>query len=180
MSTPILSSRTPPAKSNRDKARRAQQQAEETSIPPELLLRRDRALRFEKDGPVYATDGKVGVLKKVVVDDEAGEVTEIAVLVDGNDRLVMLPTEVVDKSAGSALFLTLNYVQFAERAASGPYFVKNQFAKVDLKSLAKRDPERQTLNPRRSVATAGPTFVETPTISPLDRIQRKPATAAAD
>lgn len=177
MSVPVLSGRPQPPKSDKEKARRQQRQDAADAIPPELLLRRDNAVRYERNGPVYATDGKIGLLKKVVVDETAGEVTELAVQVDGSERIVLIPPDVVDKSAGSALFLTINRVQFAERAAAGPEYVKNQFAKVDIKSLLKR--EHKSGNPKRAVAAAGSDFIETPTNSPLDRINRKADAAIA-
>jgi hypothetical protein len=177
MSVPVLSGRPQPPKSEKEKARRQQRQEAAEAIPPELLLRRDNAVRYERNGPVYATDGKIGVLKKVVVDEAAGEVSELAIQVEGGDRVVLIPPDVVDKSAGSALFLTINRVQFAERAAAGPEYVKNQFAKVDIKSLLKR--EHKSAHPKRAVAAAGADFVETPTASPLDRLARKPDAALA-
>lgn len=177
MSVPVLSGRPQPPKSDKERARRQARQEAADAIPPELLLRRDHAVRYERNGPVYATDGKIGILKKVVVDENAGEVTELAVQVEGGDRIVLIPPDVVDKSAGSALFLTINRVQFAERAAAGPEYVKNQFAKVDIKSLLKRD--RSNANPKRAVADAGADFIETPSASPLERINRKPSSAIA-
>jgi hypothetical protein len=177
MSVPVLSGRPQSPKSEREKARRIQRQEAADAIPPELLLRRDNAVRYERNGPVYATDGKIGLLKKVVVDDTIGEVTELAVQVDGGERIVLIPLDVVDKSAGSALFLTINRVQFAERAAAGPEYVKTQFAKVDIKALLKRDNKNGA--PKRAVAAAGTDFIETPTASPLDRLARKQDAAIA-
>lgn len=180
MSVPVLSGRPQPPKSEKEKARRQQRQDAADAIPPELLLRRDNAVRYERNGPVYATDGIVGVLKKVVVDESAGEVTELAIRVDGGDQLVLIPPDVVDKSAGSALFLTINRVQFTERAAAGPAYVKNQFEKADLKSLLKREHKHGSSHPKRAVASVGSDFIETPTASPLERIGRKAGTAAAN
>jgi hypothetical protein len=180
MSVPVLSGRPQPPKSEKEKARRQQRQDAADAIPPELLLRRDNAIRYERNGPVYATDGKIGVLKKVVVDEAAGEVVELAIQVEGGDRVVLIPPDVVDKSAGSALFLTINRVQFAERASAGPEYVKNQFAKVDIKSLLKHEHKNGNAHPKRAVAAAGADFIETPTASPLDRLARKPGSSAAD
>jgi hypothetical protein len=179
MSVPVLSGRPQPAKLDKQKARREQQAKVAEAIPPELLLRRDHAIRYQRNGPVYATDGKVGVLKRVVVDESAGEVVELAIQVDGDQRTILIPPDVVDKSSGSALFLTINRVQFAERAVAGPAFVKQQFAKADLKALLKREGRNGHDNPRRAVAAAGSDFIETPTGSPLDRIVRAPGASAA-
>lgn len=154
-------------------------QDEGPGIPPELLLRRDHNIRYERNGAVYATDGKVGTLKKVVVDDVAGEVEELVIAVDGDQRLVLLPPELVDKTAGSAVFLTINRIQFAERVASAPEFDKKHFAKVDVKTLLKTQ-RSGSHNPRRAVSNAGKDFIETPNVSPLSRLQRKSDTLAAD
>ena len=46
----------------------AQLAARVDGIPPEVLLRTDRTLRYERGGMVYASDGKLGTLRQVVVD----------------------------------------------------------------------------------------------------------------
>lgn len=149
------------------------------AIPPELLVRRDNTVRYEKDGPIYTTDGKVGTLKKVVVDESTAEVAEIIVAPDGGGELIVLPSDVVDRSAGSALFLTLNRVQFAERVAAGPNYARNHFAKADLKALMHRKDASRQLQPRRSVTNIGNGFVETPLGSPLERLRRPAPTSSA-
>jgi len=108
-------------------------------IPPELLVRRDNTVRYEKDGPIYATDGKVGTLKKVVVDETTAEVVEIIVAPDGSENLLVLPADVVDRSSGAALFITLNRVQFAERVSNATAYSRNHFSKADLKNSAAAD-----------------------------------------
>lgn len=150
------------------------------AIPPELLLRRDHNIRYERNGAVYATDGKVGSLKKVVVEESAGEVVDLVVAVDGSDKLVLLPPDLVDKTAGSAVFLVINRVQFTERAASANEFEKKRFARVDLKTLLKKEGRPANESPRRAVSNAGKDFVETPMASPLERLHRKAETMAAD
>ena len=152
------------------------------AIPPELLVRRDNTVRYEKDGPIYATDGKVGTLKKVVVDESSAEVAEIIIAPDGSQEYIVLPADVVDRSAGAALFLTLNRVQFSERVASGHAYARNHFARADLKSLMHRKDAARQLHPRRSVTNVGANFVETPLGSPLDRLKshHPAASVAAD
>lgn len=178
MSVPILSGRPQNQKTNKEKAKKQQRQALAEAIPPELLLRRDSAIRYERNGPVYATDGKVGSLKKVVVDEAAGEIVELIIQVDGSGRMALIPPDVVDKSAGSALFLSINRVQFAERALASSVYDKSHFAKVDIKALLKRD-KGAGAHPKRMIAGAGADFVETPSVSPLDRLQRKAGAATA-
>lgn len=150
------------------------------AIPPELLVRRDNTVRYEKDGPIYATDGKVGTLKKVVVNEETAEVAEIIVCPDGSEGMIVLPADVVDRSSGAALFITLNRVQFAERQSAGPAYTRNHFAKADLKALLHRKDGSRPAVPRRSVTNVGPDFVETPLDSPLSRLkQAVPLNSAA-
>jgi sporulation protein YlmC with PRC-barrel domain len=144
------------------------------AIPPELLVRRDNTVRYVKDGPIYATDGKVGQLKKVVVDENTAEVAELIVCPDGATDFMVLPADVVDRSSGDALFITLNRVQFAERQASGPGYTRNHFAKADLKSLLRRKDGSRPMTPRRSVTNAGNDFVETPLASPINRLNTPP------
>jgi hypothetical protein len=153
------------------------------AIPPELLVRRDNTVRYEKNGPIYATDGKVGTLKKVVVDETNAFVEEIIVAPDGSDALIVLPADVVDRSAGAALFITLNRVQFADHATNGAQYSRNHFSKADLKNLLKRKDASRPLQPRRSVTNVGQDFVETPLGSPLERLSSRPPvtnSAAAD
>jgi hypothetical protein len=172
----VLSSRNIVKKAPKD-LKPAYNQAD--AIPPELLVRRDNTVRYEKNGPIYATDGKVGSLHKVVVDETSAEVSEIIVAVDGVDKSIVLPADVVDRSAGAALFISLNSVQFAERVSSGPGYIRGHFSRADLKALSSRKGSRPILA-RRSVTNVGVDFVETPLGSPLDRLrQQAPAASAA-
>ena len=143
------------------------------SIPPELLLRRDSSVRYERDGAVYATDGKVGTLKQVVVDESSCEVVDLIVAVDGVDKTILLSPDFVDKTAGSALFLTVNRTQFTERSSSAPEYVKTHFAGVDVKGLLGRRTNHAFPRPKRTVNDAGKEFIETPTLSPIDRLKKK-------
>lgn len=176
----LLSGQTSAPAQVKADARRGRAKDNTPAIPPELLLQRDNSIRYERNGVVYATDGKVGNLKKVVVDESIGEVVELVVAIEGEDRTVLLPPDLVDKSAGSAVFLTINRIQFTERAASAAAFEKKHFARVDLKSLLKREGRGPATTPRRAVSNAGNDFVETPTGSPLERLHRKPEPVAAD
>jgi hypothetical protein len=176
----LLSGQTSSPAQVKTDAKKSRARDDTPAIPPELLLQRDLSIRYERNGVVYATDGKVGNLKKVVVDESIGEVIELVVAIEGQDRTVLLPPDLVDKSAGSAIFLTINRIQFNERAASASAFDKKHFARADLKSLLKREGRGPATTPRRAVSNAGSDFVETPTGSPLDRLHRKPESVAAD
>ena len=176
----VLSTRNQPTEKQikERKERQAQLNAAE-AIPPELLVRRDNTTRYEKNGPIYATDGKVGVLKKVVVDETTAMVAELIVQAETPAKTVALPADVVDRSAGAAVFLTLNRVQFEERVTALPEYDRSHFGKADLKALLSRKDAGQASTPRRSVTSLGADFVETPSGSPLDRLQHRPPMSAA-
>ena len=72
------------------------------------------------DGTIYATDGRVGVLKQVVVDETLGEVSDLIIRVDGSDRVILVPPDLVDKTAGAAVFLTVDHAAFAAHVAGAP------------------------------------------------------------
>lgn len=142
-----------------------------------LATRRDRTIRYERNGTLYATDGRVGVLQQVVVDDDSGEVVELVVKIDGSDRVVLLPTDLVDTTAGSAVFVNVNRVQFAERTAAALVFNREGFARFDVKSLLKNLTEHRPRRPRRTVIAAGRDYVETPVGHSRGRLDRSPANA---
>jgi hypothetical protein len=161
------------ASSKPQKKRKSAPVDDSKSIPPELLLRHDPSVRYERGGAVYATDGKVGTLKQVVVDESSCEVVDLIVAVDGGDKSILLSPDFVDKTAGSALFLTVSRTQFAERSSSAPEYVKSHFAGIDVKVLLGRKTDHAFPRPKRTVNGAGKEFVETPTVSPLERLQKK-------
>ena len=150
------------AKRSGDDRNQQRTNGEEIAIPSELLLRRDQNIRYERNGTVYATDDRVGILKQVVVDDATDEIAELVIEVDGAGRTVLLPTDLVDKTAGSALFLTENRVQFTERVANAPGFERKHFGRVDPKSLVAALSDDGPRSPRRTVVGADRDYVETP------------------
>ncbi len=143
------------------------------AIPTELLLRRDRSIRYERGGVVYATDGRLGVLRQVVVDEAGTDVLALIVEVHAMGRRVLFSPDLVDKTAGSAVFLVVTQRQAAELAARAPDYRKDRYRKVDIKGLVKKLKGRagQTGRPRRTVAEAGPDFVATPVVSLLERAE---------
>jgi hypothetical protein len=173
MTAPVLSGQTRQVKTTRERVKKLREQELLDAIPPELLLVRDNAIRYERNGPIYATDGKVAVLKRVVINESIGEVVELVVQTLDSERWVLLPIDLVDRSAGSALFLSVNHVQFADRAINGSGFEKSKFAKVDIKGFLKKRKRDGGTSVRRSIANAGEDFVETPAESPLDRLQHR-------
>lgn len=138
------------------------------AVPSELLQRRDDIVRYTRGGPVYATDGLVGHIRNVVVEEEAGTVAELVVnLRDGRD--VVLPLDFVDHTAGSALFLSANRFQFGEIISRAPEFTKRGFLKANLKKLLTASSGLEHQEPRRAVSRIGEDFVETPAGTPARR-----------
>lgn len=135
------------------------------SIPTELLLRRDRILRYERDAKIYATDGRVGILNQVVVDQAAGEVTELIVTVETTGQTIVLPAQLVAKTGGSAVFLTITQAEFIREAANAPAYKKRHFRKARLRALRKRGKRAQEQHRPQAVALIGRDFVETPAAS---------------
>ncbi len=142
-------------------------------IPTELLLRRDRIIRYERGGVVYATDGRLGVLRQVVVDEAGTDVRALVVEVHAMGRRVLFSPDLVDKTAGSAVFLMVSQRQAVELAARAPEYRKDRYRKVDIKGLIKALKGRagQPGRPRRTVAEAGKDFVATPVVSLLERAE---------
>ena len=103
-------------------------------IPADLLLRRDRHLRFERGGIVYATDGRIGLLKQVVVDDGACEIVELIIKLDRSQHELRLLPEMVDKTAGSAVFLIADRENAMSSCISHPS-QSTRLVKVDYKAL---------------------------------------------
>ncbi|HEV2106666.1 MAG TPA: PRC-barrel domain-containing protein [Thermomicrobiales bacterium] len=138
------------------------------AVPSELLQRRDDIVRYTRGGPVYATDGLVGHIRNVVVEEAAGTVAELIVnLRDGRD--VVLPLDFVDHTAGSALFLAASRLQFGEVVARAPEFTKRGFLKANLKKLLTASSGLEHKEPRRAVSRIGEDFVETPAGTPARR-----------
>jgi hypothetical protein len=146
------------------------------AIPPDLLLRRDRHLRFERGGIVYATDGRIGVLRQVVVDEVAGEVVELIVQLDHTDQTLVLPPEVVDKTAGSAIFLVTTR-EATPRHGIQPPAHPTRLVKVDPKSLGGRIRRfrSRAQQPRRAIARVGKDFVETPPLPSVEQTGHRTA-----
>jgi hypothetical protein len=130
------------------------------AIPAELALRSDRTPRYERGGTVYATDGRVGALRYVVVDEAQGEVTALAVEVDKAGVTVLIPPQAVGKTGGSAIFLTGNRAQFSEWVQRAPRYEPARATRADRKALL-RVKSRDGADPRKTILRAGRDFVET-------------------
>lgn len=128
-------------------------------IPPEILLRTDRTLRYERGGMVYASDGKLGTLRQVVVDQRAGEVTALVIEVDRTGQLVLVPPQAVRKTGGSAVFLAGTREQFNAWLPTAPTFEPKKSGKANSKLLTRARSNGR--HGRNMILTAGRDFLET-------------------
>jgi len=126
-----------------------------------LVAPADRTLQYERGSRLYATDGRVGTLTQVVVDETAGEVTDLIVQVDNADSTVLLPPDLVERTVGSAVFVSVNRAQFAERTANATRVEPHDFAKANTKALRRNGLAAIERNPRRAVLTSDNGHVET-------------------
>ncbi len=93
------------------------------------------ALRYERGGRVFATDGPVGTLRNVVVDGAGAEVTALVVRMDGTNDAVLVPPGLVVRGTGSALFLSVDRRTFAGCARQAVRFAPAAYARVDPRAL---------------------------------------------
>ncbi len=129
---------------------------------PEAYLRRDHPLRFERNGIVYAADGRVGMLRQIVVDQDAGQVSELVIALDGTDESIVVPVALVAKTGGSAVVLAMRKADFAHEAREAPRYERRAFKKVNLRALRKNGKEAAVRSRRLAVMEANQDIVATP------------------
>jgi hypothetical protein len=145
-------------------------------VPAEHLFRRDRTLRYERGGAVYATDGRIGHLRHVVVDEDAGEAVALVVQDEETGREILLPLQAVDKTAGSAVYLTGSRRQFSDWVLRAPVYQRKRAAKANLKTLL-RERVRYGKDPRRTILQAGRDYLETAAAPPIWTAPARPPLA---
>lgn len=133
----------------------------EEAGPPRLRQQRDDTVRYAKGGPVYATDGMVGQLRNVVVDETGGEVMAIVISLR-SEQNVVIPVDIVDHTAGDAIFLTEPRVSFNQRVEAAPVYERRAFSRANLKRLLAAASQQNGRRSRATVARVGEDFVETP------------------
>lgn len=126
-----------------------------------LRHRRDETVRYARGGPVYATDGQVGQLRNVVVDEVGGQVEELVITLRDNQNIVM-PVDIVGHTAGDALFLTETRAGFRQRIEGAPAYERRDFARVNTKKLLAAASQNEERRAGAVVAKAGEDFIETP------------------
>lgn len=136
-------------------------------LSPQAYLRRDHPLRFERDGVVYAADGRVGILRQVVVDQDAGLVTELVVLRDGTDEAVVVPVSLVAKTGGSAVVLSVRKSEFSTGTVETPRYERRLFRKANLRALRRSGKEAAARSRRLAVLDVDHDAVTTPAVARL-------------
>jgi hypothetical protein len=139
-------------------------------IPAERFLRRERSLSFQRNAAIYATDGRVGVLKKVIVDEGAGEVKGLIVELESESRAILVPVDLVSKTGGTAIFLNLKYSEFVEGATVAPVYEKRRFKKVNVRALRKNGARAAEQRRREAITRLGSDMIETATVTKFDLV----------
>jgi len=116
--------------------------------------------RFERDGIVFTGNGRVGVLKQVIVDSRLGEVSALVVEIDRTGERVLVPAMGVDRTKGSAVMLSTSRHQFEEWLATAPRYDSSKLVKANIKQLLKASNE-SIHNARLSIARANTNRIET-------------------
>jgi hypothetical protein len=138
------------------------QSVELASVEPTITFtsRVSTGLRFERDGIVFASNGRVGLLRQVIVDDRRGEIHSLVVEVDRTGERILIPHQGVERTRGSAVFLCTDKQQFETWLPTAPRFSPSAISRANVKSLLKAGKEN-IQNPGRVVQNAGTHFLET-------------------
>jgi hypothetical protein len=119
------------------------------------------AIRYERGALIYAVDGPVGTLKHLVIDEEMAEVKALVVRMSAKNESVLVPPDLVDRSAGDALLLNVTREQFAKGASRSPRFETRMFTRASAETVGKIIPMVFRGDARRSVAGISRNRVET-------------------
>ncbi len=116
--------------------------------------------RFERDGIVFTGNGRVGVLKQVIVDPRLGEVSALVVELDRTGERVLVPPVGVERTRGSAIQLATSRAQFDEWLKTAPRYDASKLVKANIKQLMKASKE-SIHNARLSISQARADVIET-------------------
>ena len=147
------------------------------AVPTQFLLRRDRTLRFRRGGSVYATDGRVGILRQIVVDEAEGAIVALVVQPSESRRAVILPAELVAMTAKGGVFLRENRDQFIARIAESTTYEKRHFTAANLRAVVTNGGRTGHADPRRGIIRAGRDFAETLVVVRSPRPGHRPPSA---
>ncbi|MBW3634713.1 MAG: hypothetical protein KY456_16970 [Chloroflexi bacterium] len=120
-----------------------------------------QGIRYERGSLVYAIDGPVGTLRQVVIDEDMAEVKALVVRLATKNESVLVPPDLVDRSADGALLLNVTKEQFALGASRSPRMEARMFTRANIKNVAKVIPIVFHGDRRRSVVNLSGDLVET-------------------
>lgn len=133
-------------------------------------------IRYERGSRVFATDGPVGILRQVVIDEDLGEVKALVIREDTRKELVLVPPDLVDSSAEGALLLQVTREQFHAGASRSPRFNRRMFAAADSRRVMSTIPFVFQGDARRSLVRLFRNAVETgASLDTAPRPQARPA-----
>jgi hypothetical protein len=132
-------------------------------------------IRYERGSMIYAQDGPVGTLKHVVIDEDQAEVKALVVRLAAKNESVLMPPELIEKSVGTALFLSATKAQFALGASRSPRFESRMFARADARTLARIIPLAFRGNKQRSVVSLNTDWLVTSEALDPSRLPSLPA-----
>ncbi|MFM9107237.1 MAG: hypothetical protein ACKOWF_11140 [Chloroflexota bacterium] len=101
--------------------------------PRETATGQPGSLSLERNARVFASDGPVGVLRQLVVDESSGEISLLVIAPEDGSPPILVPAGLLQRSAGSALFLSVSRSQFARAAARAARFDKAGFQPANFK-----------------------------------------------
>jgi len=121
----------------------------------------DRGVRYLRGAPVLATDGEVGTLRQVVVDEEEGAIRALVVRREDTGVSVLVPPDLVTGSADGALLLGVDREQFHSGAEHAPRHDPRMFVAADLRRITRLIPLVFAGDRRRSLVTVSAKAAET-------------------
>ena len=120
-----------------------------------------QTIRYERGSAVYATDGMVGTLRQVVVDEDAGDVQALVVRMAAKNESVLVPPDLVARNVASSLLLNVTREQFVAGAGRSPRFAPRMFTAADRRRLLEATSLLARGDVRRSLVSLSADRVET-------------------
>jgi hypothetical protein len=108
------------------------------------------------------------VLKKVIVDESAGEVKGLIVELEIDRKAILVPVDLVAKTGGAAIFLNLKNSEFLEGASIAPVYEKRRFKKVNVRAVRKNGARGAEQRHREAITRLGSDIIETATVTKFD------------
>jgi hypothetical protein len=139
---------------------------ERSSGAEEQAAAAPHSIRYQRGSLVSATDGPVGTLRQVIVDEDNGEVKALVVRMAEKNESVLMPPDLVDKGIGSALLLNVTKAQFAAGASRSPRFDTRMFTAANTGQVANVIPVLPRSDARRSVVDISSEHIETSNVLP--------------